>query len=197
MHLQFKVQLAGVTKPPVWRRVSVPASYTFMAFHDVIQAAMGWHNAHLFMFSPRGFGSSPTITQIHGDSEPDDLDAATVILSAVFTQEGQKFVYTYDFGDDWTHALTLEKITDEASDKPVLLTGKGACPPEDCGGPWGYESMKQVLANPKDPEHKDMKEWLGMSRADKWDAAAFDLADHQEVVSMLSGRPSGGRPLWF
>lgn len=187
MHFQFKIQLTGITKPPVWRRVSVPASLTFTAFHEVIQTAMGWHNYHLFMFSPGGFGSSPCITLLHEDNEPDDLDSGAVILSAVFSQEGQRFVYTYDFGDDWTHSILLEKITDNASDKPILLTGKGACPPEDCGGPWGYESLKQVLANPKDPEHKEMKEWLGMSRGDKWDAAELDLEEMQEAVSNLFG----------
>ncbi len=183
MQLQFKIQLAGITKPPVWRRVAVPASYTFMQFHEVIQTAMGWYNYHLFMFSPGGYGSSPSITLLHDDNEPDDLDASTVILGAVFTQEGQKFVYTYDFGDDWTHSILLEKITDDASEKPMLLAGKGACPPEDCGGPWGYESLKQVLANPKDPEHKEMKEWLGLSKSAKWDAAAFDLKEKQEAVA--------------
>ena len=107
-----------------------------------------------------------------------------MILSAVFTQEGQKFVYTYDFGDDRTHSMLFEKITEEMSDKPMLLAGKGCCSPEDCGGPWGYESLEQVLANPKDQEHKEMK---ALSRAAKWDAAAFDLQQTQESVAAVFG----------
>ena len=148
---------------------------------------MSWKNYHLFMFSPGGFGTSPSILPLHGDNEPGDLDASTVILSAVFTHQGQKFVYTYDFGDDWRHALTVEAITDEPDSKPVVLDGKGVCPPEDCGGAWGYESLKQVLANPKHPEHKDMKEWLGMSKSDKWDATAFDLQEAEEAVRAVFG----------
>lgn len=39
--LQFMVTLRHVT-PRVWRRVEVPASYSFWDLHVAIQDAMGW-----------------------------------------------------------------------------------------------------------------------------------------------------------
>lgn len=33
MTYQFKIQLRGITQPPVWRRILVPAEYTFYNLH--------------------------------------------------------------------------------------------------------------------------------------------------------------------
>ena len=79
----------------------------------------------------------------------------------------------------------MEKIlTNEETEKPILLKGQGACPPEDCGGPWGYETLKETLADKKHPEHKEMKEWLGLRPRDNWDAAAFELEAHQQMINL-------------
>jgi hypothetical protein len=64
-----------------------------------------------------------------------------------------------------------------------LLKGEGACPPEDCGGSWGYEALKETLADKMHPEHKEMKEWLGMRPKDNWDAAAFDIEARQKIIN--------------
>lgn len=52
------------------------------------------------------------------------------------------------------------------------MAGARACPPEDCGGPHGYERVLEVIANPADEEHASMLEWLGGA----YDPAAFDPA---------------------
>jgi hypothetical protein len=186
MTLHFRIQLAGITKPPVWRKLSVPAHLSFLALHEVIQAAFGWTNTHLFQFSEEGFGSVPAYTIPDPDDdffeEGEQVDAEEVRLSEVFTREGQRYVYIYDFGDEWTHQMTLERISDEATDKPVLTAGKGACPPEDCGGAPGYAQLKGVLSDPADPEHEEMRDWLGLEPGEAWDPAAFDLKAAQEAV---------------
>jgi hypothetical protein len=83
--------------------------------------------------------------------------------------------YTYDFGDDWEHDIVLEKIlpADPGTAYPVCLAGKGACPPEDCGGAWGSSDLKATLADPSDDEHEAMLEWLGLDDASEFDPAAF------------------------
>ena len=60
-----------------------------------------------------------------------------VKLSQVVAGEKFKLLYTYDFGDDWEHEILVEKVLPVAPDTcyPTCLTGKRACPPEDCGGP--------------------------------------------------------------
>lgn len=185
MAFQFKIQLRDITHPPVWRRLLVPEQFTFYQLHLVIQAAFEWDNYHLFQFSPGSYGSKPLIAIPHPEWEADVRDAEKVKLTEIFTTPGQKFVYIYDFGDDWFHQITLEEITPEKLLKAGCLAGKGACPPEDCGGPWGYANLKAILEDPKDPEHKEMKEWLGLAKNEKWDAHAFDLEVTGKRVSEI------------
>ena len=176
MLIQFKVQLHNISKPPVWRKVLVPANFSFDIFHSVIQEAFGWYDAHLYQFSPKGFNSSPQIG-IPDDSGWDDeeiINSKKIKLSAIFTEKGQKFTYIYDFGDYWQHNITLEDIKEGTAKKAELLDGKGACPPEDCGGAGGYEWMREVLSNPENEEYESMRNWLGMEEDDTWDAAYFD-----------------------
>jgi hypothetical protein len=185
MLFQFKIQLAYIDKPPVWRRVVVPEQFTFWRFHLVIQEALGWENAHLFQFSPEGWGSEPAIGLTGEWDEGNTVDCKKIKLSKIFTAPGQTYTYIYDFGDDWLHLLELEKITDEKSTKASLLDGEGRCPPEDCGGWPGYAQLKEVLADPKHPEHREMKEWLGLSPRQKWDPAAFDLKRAKAAVGKI------------
>ena len=185
MAFQFKIALKNISDPPVWRRVLISEQFTFMRFHLIIQAAFGWENYHLFQFSPKGYASEPIIGIPHPEADYEIKDCNRIKLHQIFTKPKQKFTYIYDFGDDWTHIITLEKITDDKMVRADCIAGEGACPPEDCGGPWGYEDLKAILADPKNPEHKDMKEWLGLSKTKKWDAAKFDLGKTKENVAKL------------
>jgi len=102
-------------------------------------------------------------------------------LADVLAGPGERLRYTYDFGDDWDHDIKLEKVLPpdavlHGSAVPVCLAGKGACPPEDCGGDWGYASLKETIADPSDEEHERMLEWLGLEDPSDFDPAAFDLA---------------------
>jgi hypothetical protein len=171
---QFKIQLKYV-QPPVWRKVLVPSDITFSMLHDVIQVSFGWQNSHLYKFSPTGGRSKPSIQPPFEDSFGEPIDSDTITLSEIFRQQGETFVYQYDFGDDWVHDIKFEKISDQIAWPVVCMDGAGACPPEDCGGPPGYMHLLEVLANPKDPEYKGMREWLGLTKGKQWDINAFDL----------------------
>ena len=144
---QFKIKLRGITKPLVWRRVLVPAHFTFTGFHAVIQEAFGWWNVHLYCFCDRQYGRMLNIAEVREDDwgYAPDFDARKFTVGEFFGDGGivNKLCYVYDFGDDWTHDITLEKVLDEYSDHATCITGKGACPEEDCGGQWGYEDMKE------------------------------------------------------
>jgi pRiA4b ORF-3-like protein len=169
---QLKVTLRGVSKPPVWRRVLVPADASLGELHEVILAAMGWDGGHLHMFSDDVARYGTTA---------DDEDEDEFAVADVLVEPGDRLRYTYDFGDDWDHDVRLEKVVPPGVDLPaaavpVCLAGKGACPPEDCGGAWGYASLKETLADPSDEEHEGMLEWLGLEDPADFDPAAFDLA---------------------
>lgn len=178
---QFKIELNGVSDPNVWRRLTLPSNYTFLDFHTAIQIAFGWEGMHLFMFSPKGFGSKPQITELAEDDinewEEGQLDADELILSDIFTTEKQKYSYIYDFGDSWKHTITLEKIVAKTASSPDCLDGKGKCPPEDCGGIGGYYALKEILADKKHPEYEEYAEWIGLEKDELWDAAEFDIEE--------------------
>jgi hypothetical protein len=168
---QLKVTLQNI-KPPVWRRVLVDAGSTLDQVHEVIQAAFGWWNCHLHEFEIDGTR--------YGDPDPDDdwgpptVNERRIRLDTVVTA-GSTFGYLYDFGDGWSHRVTVEKDlpAETGTTLPACIGGRRACPPEDCGGPWGYEHLLEALADPTHPEHRDLTDWLGAP----FDPEAFDPAD--------------------
>ncbi|NOT09960.1 MAG: plasmid pRiA4b ORF-3 family protein [Gemmatimonadales bacterium] len=174
--LTFKVQLRDI-KPAIWRRIEVPASYTFWDLHVAIQDAMGWLDSHLHAFQVRDPRTRAEATIGIPDPDPfegapDFLPGWRVHVTAYLAEVGQRARYDYDFGDGWEHDLLLEQIgMRQAKAKyPRCVAGARACPPEDCGGPGGYAQLLKTIANPADPEHQSMLKWLGGPFA----ANAFD-----------------------
>ncbi len=167
---QFKVTLRGI-RPPTWRRFQVYDDLTFYQFHRVIQEVMDWYDSHLHTFDFNGWQITDADTLEEGWS--DGEDEREVTLKKYFKAEGDKCRYEYDFGDSWEHDLLLEKILpiEPGVFYPRCLKGKRACPPEDCGGIWGYEELLEALADPENPERENYLEWLG----DEFDPEEFDL----------------------
>lgn len=183
--LVFKVTLNEVT-PQVWRRIVVPAEYSFYDLHCAIQDAMGWEDAHLHMFRIDLRGKQKSNPKRHADDlitlslpheENDgDKDERQEKLLDWFGEETKQCVYEYDFGDGWEHTVLFEKRMprDSLSTYPQCTHGKNACPPEDCGGVGGYDNLTQVLKDPKHADHTDMLDWLGLEHADEFDPTHFD-----------------------
>lgn len=165
---QLKVTLRNI-KPPIWRRLQVESSITLSKLHLIIQAAMGWYNCHLHSFTIGGIE--------YGKPEPNyglELrDENKAKLGSLIKQEKAKFFYTYDFGDSWEHLILVEKILPKEPNitYPICIKAKRACPPEDCGGPWGYMEFLEAIQNPNHPEHESFLEWLGGS----FDSEFYDL----------------------
>jgi hypothetical protein len=153
MIFQFNIHLLGVKSPEVWRRVFVPAKFTFHKFHRVIQVLFGWSNSHLYEFSPKGLGSYPVITHLHSIPEGVFTDSNKYRLEKYFSTEEDKLIYTYDYGDCWEHLITLVKISEETLMHAIGFGGAGATPPEDCGGKTGFEEFKRVI---NDANHEDL-----------------------------------------
>jgi hypothetical protein len=181
MIYQFHIRITGVYSPDVWRRVTVPAGFSFHKFHKVIQKSFGWKNYHLFKFLDAGrtlidFEQTTNSFDIgHFDPEDDipEIDAKTIKLHEIFNLH-KKINYIYDFGDHWTHEITLEKTEESDSKNAFLLGGEGACPPEDCGGVFGYNQFKLVMADPTHDEYHNFRMWAGLKKKQLWDPALFD-----------------------
>jgi hypothetical protein len=174
--IRLKVTLRGV-KPPVWRRLLMPGTMNLGQLHTAIQATMGWHDSHLHVFDIAGdaFGDPRSVDDVADEKRPtlNDLLRSSVV----------RFGYTYDFGDNWEHTIAFEKsdLPVEGESYPVCIGGKRNCPPEDCGGVWGYEQLLGILADPKHPEHEDQVEWIG----EEFDPNEFDL---ERANSALAAR---------
>jgi len=173
---QLKIGLKGV-KPPIWRRLLITDSVSLPQLHRAIQIAMGWTDSHLHQFVVGG--------DCYGMPDPDFdelemLDERRVKLGQIMERGKDWIIYEYDFGDGWEHKITLEKILpfDPKMALPQCVKGKGACPPEDVGGVWGYAEFLRAIGDPSHPEHEEFKEWVGGD----FDPQHFDI---EEVNGML------------
>jgi hypothetical protein len=179
--VQIKIKLLGVTKPPVWRRVQLRADTRLDQLHEILQAALGWENYHMHVFSlgEEEFGIP--------DPELGFSDERQVTLGELIDL-GARFRYTYDFGDDWEHEINVEDLldADPHTHYPALVAAKGACPPEDCGGPWGYADLKQIIADPNDEQHQERLQWLSLDNATDFDPNAI-ATDQLEYELALNG----------
>lgn len=171
---QFKITLLG-TDPPIWRRVQVRDGI-LEELHVVIQIAMGWTDSHMheFRVGDRSFADPGMMQDTFGELECSD-STTTRLSDVLFDGEGErkkdKLIYLYDFGDSWEHEVKFEKKV-EAEPKvkyPQCVEGERACPPDDCGGVWGFADFVEAMADPKHPEHRSLKEWFG----GKFDPAKF------------------------
>ncbi len=178
--LQLRIDLTGV-EPTIWRRIIVPSSLTLTELHAVIQGAMGWEDSHLHMF------------EIDGNRYEIPEDVGFGPDSGVFDERAQKldgllstdmkFSYSYDFGDDWMHTITVEKQQDGAElgvQAFRCIAGEQACPPEDCGGPYGYPELLDALADPSHPDHEEMVDWAG-----GFDPVAFNVAQANNLIQAI------------
>lgn len=170
---QLEVTLRG-SEPRIWRRLQVPGSANLGWLHAVIQVAMGWTNSHLhqFMVEEQAY-SDPAFELNEFEGDPQVLDESKALLMDIAPRENDTFAYQYDFGDSWDHQVKVERILGPgpaAAAVPQCLAGARACPPEDCGGVWGYADLVKIIGNPKHKEHKSMMEWLGRT----FDPDAFD-----------------------
>lgn len=173
---QLKATIVG-TKPPVWRRVVVPEDITLARLHDVLQAAFGWWDCHLHEFEIGGvrYGIDD------GEDWRPPKDERRARLGNL-VKAGSSFLYVYDFGDDWRHKVVVEKVLAGAAGTkyPSCTGGRRTCPPEDCGGVWGYEEFLAAIGDPDHDEHDSMLEWAGGS----FDPEAFDPADFEHRLNL-------------
>lgn len=179
---QIKVLLADI-KPPIWRRLVVDSRVPLDALHDVIQVSMGWTDSHMHQFVDR---DGVTYSEPYDDNFAPSfgrkmIDESAVLLNEVLKNEKDWLKYEYDFGDGWEHKIILEKIMPQKKNQlPIVcIKGRRACPPEDCGGPWGYKHMLEQLAAPEDDEeYAELLEWLG----DDFEPENFDMQETNQIL---------------
>ena len=154
------------SEPEIWREICIPADLSLGHLHTLIQVVMGWDDDHLHQFLHK--------KRVIGVPRPDDwdevIDEDNVFANEIFLRKGSKIAYEYDFGDDWMHDVVSQGKMKEGDKLFEVVGGEMACPPEDCGGIFGYTHLVEVLSDPKNDEYESVKEWVG----DDFDPKTFD-----------------------
>lgn len=169
--IRLKMQLVGATKPPIWRRMTIPGKTTFYELHLIIQEVMTWFDYHLYEFvMPEFFTTNPEVLEDYGTAHRDKqfVDPYMTMVLGFFLSY-QKIDYRYDFGDGWQIKLQFEDLVELDYYPPKVLAFKGISPPEDCGGLGGFEELKAILADSNHEDHQEMLAWSAMQQYDTFD----------------------------
>ena len=188
--VRLKITLDDV-KPTVLRRIEVPVSITLDTLHEIIQAIMPWDNTHMHAFYLRMIDgprwAPPLPFDLDDGFGPPTRDSQQTRLADVLAEPSFKALrYNYDFGDDWRHTIKVERrFSAELWDEyPRLIDVKRRCPPEDCGGPWGYADYLEAISDPAHKRHRELLRWRGAFDPDQVDRAAIEKA-----LLRVAGRP--------
>ena len=188
--VELRVALLDI-EPTIWRRLVVPWTFHLGQLYHVIQAAFGWLDYHLHQFLIGGlrYGDFEQIGEPEFVGEPRGFDETEVRLLDFGHHEPVSFVYEYDFGDGWEHLVGFERwLTLEPAPRVArCVDGARARPPEDVGGVHGYQSFLEIMADPRHPEHEEMKTWAGGHFDPDW----FDLkmTDGDVRAALRASRP--------
>ncbi len=167
--------------PEIWRRLLVPSSYTLDQSHRVLQLVFGWLDYHMYEFEigTRRFES-------HENDEAEGEDARRIALRDLAPVPGDRWLYRYDFGDDWAHDIVVEerRPNTDPLDRPLpyLLDGERAGPPEDCGGTGGLAELLRVLKAPRTKAGREMRAWVGAS----YDPSRFDAWHVDRMLTLAA-----------
>ena len=175
-------------EPKIWRRIDMPLSTTLEALHEAIQMAMGWTFSHLWEFeiNGRSYGD-PSLREF--DDEPVIYKAKGLRLGTAITRGADRFVYVYDYGDNWRHEVIVEEVRDgdPEIEYPAFMDGARRCPPEDVGGPYGFMGFLEAILDPAHEEHRAMLDWYG----GPFDPVGFDETRARLALENMARRRRG------
>ena len=174
----------------IHREVLVPETLTLLDLHSVLQIVFGWNESHMHLFNIKGITFSD---QLADGRDGDEVEREDVTLGEMISSVGRKFIYEYDFGDSWTHRITVKKISPDLGDQflPVCLSGEKAAPPEDCGGVPGFMNLveifeKRAAKKKLFDDDLNMLEWVG----EDYDPHHFDLKQvNKELKKAFQKKP--------
>lgn len=180
---QLNIQL-DLDGHEIWRRVLIPANYSFRSLHNLIQIVFDWQNYHLHEFYVERkdnrnlkivMDDDPNTLEFADSSRDEIVQERFVSLAEIFSQHPE-VIYEYDFGDSWKHIITLEKSITATSLYAKLLEGKGERPPEDVGGLHGFNEYLAMINDPNSAEDED---FMGWAASQKERTFSLDYTNHR------------------
>ena len=188
-HIRIKLNNAPIK---IWRELKVPSNISLALLAKFLIHAMGWGDCHLHQFRKKDLLYKSPVElaekrEMFGDDDlyRRDRNEEEHTLGEVLPAKGDRIVFEYDFGDNWMHDVWVKGIRDYAPGEPhevMLVKGQGACPPEDCGGVWGYEDLLALRnMKRKSREEKESLKWYGMD-SPNFDPEEYNLEDEQGYI---------------
>ena len=186
-------------KPTIWRKLDVPSNLSLRHLGDLILSLMGWDGGHLNQFRKRNVCYLPYYQrEPSGEADFDwnceNVNQEDYTIADLLASKGSSVVFEYDFGDGWEHEVRLSDVAeyeDGETREIVFRGGKRACPPDDCGGVWGYDELLEILSRLKAGERlsDDEREQLEWADWDEdYDPEDLDLDRCRMVVERFNGR---------
>lgn len=191
-HIRIKLNDAPVK---IWRELLVPSNITLEMLAFVLIDAMGWGHEHLYHFIGKNntfYENSAQLKESAGSfmaffARSQHRNSEKTSLEMVLQPKGERLQFEYDFGDSWNHDLWVKGAREYAPGEESvikLLKGQGECPPEDCGGVWGYADLLELIKKKrKSADDKDRLDWYGIHR--DYDPDYFDLNGYQHDIDSL------------
>lgn len=162
---RFRVEL-DLGGRPCWREIVVPQDFTFADLHDVIQASFLWWDYHLYDFHLTNNRKKLMLADPSSGGVDSMFDTGRAFEDATLTYLDDIFprtrtaIYSYGYGDGWEHKVKLvETIKSYPGEMPACTAGAGDAPPEDVGGPGGFDRLLVTLAGPKGRERDEALVW--------------------------------------
>lgn len=202
---EIKVTIKN-SKPPIWRKIIVPAGINFMQFHNIIQVAFEWLNYHMYEFSFKELAETITNNKEsceeyayymseEGKRSFKDLVGFTPHHNAVlyakdvtidkYFEMVKRVTYVYDFGDWWEHTIEILNCIDNYEyDYPQITKFKQVSPPDDCGGIYGYYEFLEQYLDKSNPEQQSIAEWAhGQGYHDEYDIDTIN-EEMEEILDL-------------
>ena len=195
----IRITMKGIT-PPIWRKVEVPSNISLRHLSELIMAVMGWSGGHLNQFRKGLDTYYEPYYQRDGDMEDFSdvrirhFNQEEFFIGQILEDQGRSITFDYDFGDGWEHEVRLSSVSEYADDEPRkirFVNGKRACPPEDCGGLWGYDELcgivrKKASGKRLTKDERERLEWYSGDYDDCFDPELLDLEACADAAEALN-----------
>lgn len=176
--LHLRIKLCN-TDLQIWREVKVPSNINLEVLAIVLLEAMGWEMSHMYQFLANNNYYVQKAMQTEARRHNDVFYLGDYSLCDILKEKGKRIKLEYDFGDGWMHEVWIKGEREyKKGEMPTIsfVKGQGQCPPEDCGGIWGYMELLEIKdKKKKTSDEKERLDWYGITS--KYDPDYFDAEE--------------------
>ncbi len=136
-----------------YRHIQISESATLYKLHRVILKAFEFDDDHMHAFFMDNKLWSQWNCYVSSKSEPTDRLSKRYSLQQTGLAKGKKFLYLFDFGDEWVFQCKVLREIDETTDIPGVIRSVGEAPAQypNYDEDWDEDDMPIIPIDPKQP----------------------------------------------